>query len=128
MRTWILPGLAALGVVAFFAWPASGSVDDISFDEVRQRLQAGSITLIDVREPDEFAAGHVPGAVNMPMSKFNPATLPASKAEKPVVVMCRSGNRSGQIEAFLAKNGREDVRNFKGSMIEWTGTGAPVVK
>ena len=128
MRSWILPGLMALGVAAFFAWPASGSVDDISFDEVRQRLATGSITLIDVREPDEFASGHVAGAVNMPISRFNPAALPASTADKPVVVMCEAGYRSGQIEAYLAKNGRADVRNFKGSMNEWTARGAPVVK
>jgi rhodanese-related sulfurtransferase len=120
--------LAAVGVAAFFAWPASGSVDDIAFDEVRQRVAAGTITLIDVREPDEYAAGHVPGAVNVPMSRFNPAALPAASSEKPVVVMCETGYRSGKVEAFLAKNGREDVRNFKGSMHEWTGKGAPVVK
>jgi rhodanese-related sulfurtransferase len=121
-------GLAALGVAGFLAWPAPGSADIISFDEVRQRLAAGTITLIDVREPDEFASGHVAGAVNMPMSRFNPAALPASMADKPVVVMCEAGYRSGQIEAYLAKNGRPDVRNFKGSMNEWTAKGAPVVK
>jgi rhodanese-related sulfurtransferase len=128
MRSLLLSGVAVLGVAAYFMWPSAGSADDIPFDEVRQRLSAGTITLIDVREPDEFAAGHVPGAVNMPMSTFNPAAMPASTPDKPVVVMCRSGNRSSQVEAFLANNGRADVRNFKGSMIEWTAKGAPVVR
>lgn len=128
MRIWVLPGLAVLGLAAFFAWPANGSTDNISYDEVRQRLAAGTITLIDVREPDEFASGHVPGAVNMPMSRFNPATLPASTIDKPVVVMCQAGYRSRIVEANLAKTGRADVRNYSGSMDEWTAKGAPVVK
>lgn len=126
--SFLIKSLAAvLLLVATFALPAHAA-EDVSFDEITRMLEAKAVTLIDVREADEFAAGHVPGAVNMPLSQLNPAMVPASTPDKPVVVMCRSGNRSGKAQAALAQAGRTDIRNFKGSMIEWTARGAPIAK
>lgn len=56
-----------------------------------QRLQDGGITLIDVREASEWNAGHAPGARHMPLSRLDPAALPA---DRPVVTVRRSGRRS----------------------------------
>lgn len=126
--SFLIKSLAAvLLLVATLALPARAA-EDVSFEEISRMLQTKAVTLIDVREADEFAAGHVPGAVNMPLSQLNPAMVPTSTADKPVVVMCRSGNRSSKAQAALAQAGRTDIRNFKGSMIEWTARGAPIAK
>jgi rhodanese-related sulfurtransferase len=97
----------------------------IGFDEVRDGLATNRILLIDVREAHEFRAGHVPGAVNMPLSALTPAAVP-KPADKTVVVMCRSGNRSGKATAMLATAGRNDVLDYSGSMIEWTAKAGPI--
>lgn len=120
-RRSVLFGLLATALGATVA-QAGGS---IGFDEVRDGLASGKIVLIDVREAGEFAAGHVPGAVNLPLSTLNPAAVP-KPADKTVVLMCRSGNRSGRAMAALAAAGRSDLVNYSGSMIDWTAKAGPI--
>ena len=82
--------------------------------------------LLDVREDDEWAAGHAPGAHHLPMME-----IPARMAEIPddtdVVVVCRSGGRSGQVVAYLTQNGWDNVRNLDGGMMSWAASGREVV-
>jgi rhodanese-related sulfurtransferase len=81
--------------------------------------------LLDVREPDEWAAGHAPGAHHLPMMD-----VPARRAELPadqeLVVVCRSGGRSGQVVAYLLSNGWDNVRNLDGGMQDWAAAGRPL--
>ncbi len=97
-----------------------------TYDEVTAGLQKGDILLVDVREADEFAAGHVPGAVNMPLSTMTPAALPKPDGKK-VVIMCRSGNRTARLAAQLPGIGRGDVAEYSGSWLDWTARGGKVV-
>jgi rhodanese-related sulfurtransferase len=82
--------------------------------------------LLDVREPDEWAAGHAPGAHHVPMME-----IPARVAEVPtdveVVVVCRSGGRSGQVVSYLMGNGWDNVRNLDGGMKSWEASGREVI-
>lgn len=82
--------------------------------------------LLDVREPDEWSAGHAPGAHHLPMME-----IPARMAEVPtdveVVVVCRSGGRSGQVVSYLMGNGWDNVRNLDGGMQSWAAVGRDVV-
>jgi rhodanese-related sulfurtransferase len=82
--------------------------------------------LLDVREDDEWEAGHAPGAHHLPMME-----IPARVAEIPddtdVVVVCRSGGRSGQVVSYLARNGWDNVRNLDGGMQSWAASGREVV-
>ena len=71
--------------------------------------------LLDVREPDEWAAGHAPGAHHLPMWEV-PARLAEVPRDRPVVVVCRSGNRSGQVIAYLQGHGFTPLRNLDGGM------------
>ncbi|WP_299036350.1 rhodanese-like domain-containing protein [uncultured Pseudokineococcus sp.] len=80
--------------------------------------------LVDVREDDEWAAGHAPGAVHLPMGD-----LPARLAELPegdVHVVCRSGGRSARAAAWLQQNGVDAV-DVSGGMGAWFEAGRPVV-
>ena len=82
--------------------------------------------LLDVREPDEFDAGHAPGAVLRPLG-----TVPDALAELPagrtVLVICRSGARSARATQFLRAQGVEAV-NLEGGMQAWAAFGHDVVR
>ena len=80
--------------------------------------------LIDVREPDEFKSGHVPGSQNMPLSRFDPAKLPS---DRPVALICRSGARSASALARARASGRNDVRHYRGGVIGWSREGGEIV-
>lgn len=121
-----------LAVLVFLAGLASALVgaavagETFSFDQVRAGLNSNRIHLVDVREAEEFATGHVPGAVNLPLSTFKAEQLPPP-SEIPVVLMCRSGRRAGQALTIAEAAGRNDVSVYPGSMIEWTEKSGPVV-
>lgn len=72
--------------------------------------------LIDVREPDEVAGGSLPGAVNIPLGTL-PDRLDEIDRNRPVVLLCRSGNRSGNAAQFLTAQGFADVTNLTGGMM-----------
>jgi len=82
--------------------------------------------LLDVREPDEWAAGHAPDAHHMPMMEV-PARMAEVPADADVVVVCRSGGRSGQVTSYLIGNGWDNVRNLDGGMQSWAGAGRDLV-
>lgn len=80
--------------------------------------------VLDVREPDEWAAGHVPGAQHVPLGE-----LAARAAELPedreLVVVCRGGGRSSRATAYLRAAGRQAV-NLEGGMQAWAAAGKPM--
>jgi len=84
------------------------------------------VYLLDVREHDEWDAGHAPHAHHIPMRE-----IPARLAEVPtvgdVVVVCRVGGRSAQVAAYLAAQGWENVANLDGGMLAWEASGRAVV-
>lgn len=100
------------------------SGDEIDHEDLDAALKAEACALIDVREPQEFAAGHVAGAQNMPMSAFDPARLPQ---DKPLVLICRSGGRSAQALSRARGAGVENVRHYRGGVIGWANSGGELV-
>ncbi|MBZ4413214.1 rhodanese-like domain-containing protein [Myxococcus faecalis] len=86
-------------------------------DEARRRVEAGA-TLVDVRSPEEFADGHLPGAVNIPVGELARRLGELGPPTTPVVVYCRSGARSGRAERLLKEQGFQDVFNL-GPMSAW---------
>ena len=81
-------------------------------------------TLLDVREDDEWIAGHAPEAVHVPMSAFLERL--DQVPDGPLAVVCRVGGRSAQVTAYLRNQGREAV-NVTGGMLAWEAAGRPVV-
>jgi rhodanese-related sulfurtransferase len=82
--------------------------------------------LLDVREPDERAAGHAPDAHHLPMMEI-PARMAEVPTDTEVVVVCRSGGRSGQVVSYLMGNGWDNVRNLDGGMQSWATSGRDVI-
>lgn len=76
--------------------------------------------LIDVREPDEVAAGTLPGAVNIPLGQL-PSRLDELDKTRRVVVLCRSGGRSTMASQQLTAAGFDDVVNLEGGMLAYPG-------
>lgn len=81
--------------------------------------------LLDVRENDEWAAGHAPDAVHVPMSELTGRLADVPQGE-PLYVICRSGGRSERVTQYLNANGWEAV-NVAGGMSVWAGLGLPLV-
>ncbi|GEK88670.1 rhodanese-like domain-containing protein [Alkalibacterium putridalgicola] len=93
--------------------------NSISMDEFGQKQRKEDINIIDVRETGEFASGHIPGAVNVPLSEFA-QHLDKIDKDKDYYVLCLSGARSSVACDFLGNNGYT-VTNVMGGMSAWRG-------
>ena len=88
-------------------------------NDLTAEVAAKTLNLIDVREADEFASGHLPGAINLPLSDFLERYEELDK-DNPYYIICRSGARSAQACAFLEEEGY-DVTNVAGGTSAWMG-------
>jgi rhodanese-related sulfurtransferase len=98
-------------------------VTEITLDEL-ERARAAGATVIDVRESDEYAAGHVPGAQLMPLGVV-PVRMNELPTAEPVYVICASGGRSYQAAEYLTDAGI-DARSVTGGTGAWARSGRPV--
>lgn len=80
--------------------------------------------LLDVRTPEEFASGHIHGAVNIPVDLLE-SRLSQIPTDQPIVVYCRSGNRSARASQILAQAGFAAIYDL-GGLIDWTAQGFPI--
>lgn len=76
--------------------------------------------LIDVREPQEFDAGHILGARNIPVTQLKQRLVEIRK-DKPVYLYCQGSSRSSRAAQILHKNGYKDIYQLKGGFKKWTG-------
>ena len=98
---------------------------EISVDEAAQLREEGAFVL-DVREPQEWDAGHIPGATLIPLGEI-PDRLDEIPQDQTVVVVCRSGNRSGQATQFLRQNGFGLTTSMGGGMNQWAAANYEIV-
>jgi hydroxyacylglutathione hydrolase len=112
--------------VADLAWAMPTIAPDVAFvgiEDVANRA-AGTV-LLDVREPAEYARGHVPGAVNLPQADLA-TRLEEVPRDRPVQVICQAGSRSLRSAQFLAQVGYERVASVAGGTGAWRASGYPV--
>lgn len=83
----------AKGTKMVFGFGKSKQHQEVSATELAAMIQAGEAVVVDVREVDEFAAGHIPGAINMPLSTFQASKLPDANGKR-LVLNCLGGKRS----------------------------------
>lgn len=125
--------ISIAGLLSGFAMTAcsSPSSDDnsVSLETARAELEAGHVTLIDIREPAEQATGVAKGAKLLPMSQLGSrlGEIPTA-TDKPVFLICNTQNRSSKILKALRERGYPHVRFVQGGMSEWSRRGWPVTK
>lgn len=106
------------------AAPAHASGTDIGVSEAAPRIERGDLFALDVREGDEWRAGHIRQAVHIPQAEVM-RQLDALPRDRDVVVVCRSGNRSGRVARELRAAGYAAL-NLRGGMQAWRGVGLPI--
>ena len=99
---------------------------DLTPQQVKAALDAREILLIDVREPDEFAAERIAGALNVPLSTLDPASLPDG-AGKTVVLQCAGGKRSAMAVDKCRKANQAIETHLAGGLAAWKAAGLPTV-
>lgn len=98
---------------------------ELTAPELAALVEAGTALVVDVREVDEYAAGHIPGAINMPLSTFQPSKLPDPGARK-LVLACLGGKRSGMaLDKCGAAQAAVDT-HLAGGFAAWQAAGLPV--
>jgi rhodanese-related sulfurtransferase len=100
------------------------SVPALEHDAFQKACLSGECHVIDVREAHEHASGHIPNAVNHPLSRFDPAQLPTNK---PVVLVCLSGARSARALQLAQAAGRSDVTHYPTGTAGWKRRGGAIV-
>lgn len=109
--------------------PTPAPFKDISPADLSKGLADGSVALVDVREPAEFAEGHIAGATLNPLSRFDPTQLPKAEQGRQVVLVCRSGKRSVSAMEMARLAGRRDVdTHLPGGVLAWLAENRPVVR
>ena len=105
----------------------SEQVRMVEVKTARLWIDAGEAVVVDVREPHEFAAGHIAGAHLLPLSAFDPDLLPPVPEGKKLLLHCRSAQRCGVAADHLVQNGYSgDIYRLAGGMLAWVAEGAPV--
>lgn len=95
------------------------SCNEITVPEMQQKLFRGDdVYMLDVREIDEYRAGHVEGAELIPVGIL-PHKLPPVDYNKEIIVMCRSGNRSTDACQILKRHGFYNVKSLRGGLMSW---------
>ena len=109
------------------AQPADERVRVVDPATIRGWLDAGEVVLVDVREANEFASENIPGAINLPLSSFNPALVPKPEVGKRLVIHCRSGVRCGSAAGLLLAAGWEgEINRMQGGIMGWASMGGPL--
>ena len=103
---------------------ADHQVHDLTPDEVSKGIAEGRYLLVDVREPNETSLERFPGAVLVPLSSFDPATIPAPPGSE-IVFACRSGRRSVTASLAAQEQGFDYDAHLAGGILAWKAAGLP---
>ena len=117
---WLSGGMAA--------WRATGAIESlpqIDVQELRERVEAGAVDVLDVRQPAEWAAGHIPGATFVTGAEL-PSRIDEVPDRRPVAVVCATGYRSSVAASLLAPHRPGGVLNVLGGMTAWNAAGHPI--
>ena len=122
--------LSALVVMTNCGGKNSGTSLAISLDDFITKYESasGKIQLLDVRTPDEYNSGHVPGAVLLPVSDLTSGAAVSFEKNSEVYVICRSGKRSMAAAEYLQSQGFTSVKSVSGGTMAWAGRDKPLDK
>lgn len=111
---------------------SAGGYENASVTDIHEHWQQGTASpnpfmLLDVRTPEEYAAGHIPGATLIPVQDLA-EHLAEVPRDKQVYIYCHSGKRSARASKLLAEHGYTNIENIVGGIEAWKDAGYPVVK
>jgi hydroxyacylglutathione hydrolase len=111
---------------AIISWDTHGTLQQVpQVDAASLAARNGEVTVVDVRGQTEWDAGHIPGAVHLPLATLS-NRLDELPRDRPLVLQCQSGGRSSIASALLQAHGFEDVTNLRGGIRGWREAGLPV--
>lgn len=127
MRTYYFSFLLLLGIAACQAQDkqnisaGGGGIEVLSVDGFKAKINKKSVQLVDVRTPEEFAAGHIGNAMNIDVQSadFETRAQALISKDKPVAVYCRSGKRSQRAVSLLSGMGYKVIYDLKGGYLAW---------
>lgn len=118
-----------LFITGAFSYGADADIKHVKADEAAKLVEAGKVTVIDVRTPDEFKGGHIKGAKNIDISSETfERDLAALDKSKSYLVHCQSGGRSTRSLKTFEKLGFKDIYHLDEGFGGWEETGKPVEK
>jgi rhodanese-related sulfurtransferase len=100
---------------------------DVSPSTVADLIEGGTATIVDVREAWEYQQGHIPGAALITLDELR-NRVDEIPRDEPVILVCRSDNRSGQAQRYLMREGFDNVHNMTGGMVAWEAAGLEIVR
>lgn len=127
---WVALALVLLAGCGGNAATTAATIETVSPAEAMALLDdpPSGLVILDVRTPDEFAAGHLPGAVNLDFQSAGfAADLGSLDRAVPYLMYCRSGNRSAQVRQMMSDLGFTEVYEIAGGIVAWAGAGGSVV-
>lgn len=129
INNWYLFAALIVILAMLFAGPIRQSLSGVGSVAIAQAVQLinrESGVIVDVREPAEYAAGHIPRALNIPLGTLNDRLKELDKyKQRPVIVCCRSGQRAGSAAVTLRKHGFISVHNLNGGLLAWEKENLP---
>ncbi|HTS54898.1 MAG TPA: rhodanese-like domain-containing protein [Burkholderiales bacterium] len=125
--------MIAVASGALFIWPSVAKLfsrgREVGVAEAVQLINRKDAVVVDVREPNEFKAGHIPNARNIPAGQIAERMKELEKLKaKPLLLVCQTGTRSAQACGALQKAGFADTSVVAGGMAAWRQVGMPVEK
>ena len=125
--------IIAVASGALFIWPSIARLfsrtREVGVVEAVQMINRKDAVIVDVREPGEFKAGHIPNARNIPAGQIKERGKDLEKLKsKPLLLVCQSGSRSAQVSTSLQKEGFGELVALAGGMAAWQQAGMPVEK
>lgn len=126
----LLVGAFLLMLTAWIVYEVRGSSKNgVTANEATQLINREDAVIVDIREANDFKAGHIAGARNIPQSRLDGRLSELEKSkDKPIIVVCKHGQSSGAAQAKLVKAGFERALKLRGGMTQWQADGMPVVR
>lgn len=111
---------------SFLTRPTTGQVRQVDPAQIRKWWDAGQVLIVDVREPDEHDHEAIRGAMNLPLSRFDPALVPHPAPGQHLVLHCMKGIRCAPASDHLVASGWQgEIVRMKGGLIGWIAAGGP---
>jgi rhodanese-related sulfurtransferase len=124
----LIASFAALILLVGCSSTGSATTVNLNVSEFSQKITEPDVIILDVRTPEEFASGHIEGALNIDFNSGDFANeITRLNPSETYAIYCRSGSRSGQAASIMHKAGFHDVSNLNGGVIDWTNAGLPLV-